>query len=54
MERILARQEDGSPGAKGLDQPQWRQVFDHALQVGTAVGKTILTQLVKGHLGLPA
>ncbi|MGB6247873.1 MAG: hypothetical protein WBF54_02100 [Terriglobales bacterium] len=29
------------------------KVFDHGLQVSTAVGTTILTQLIKRHLGLP-
>jgi AbiTii len=29
------------------------KVFDHGLQVGTTVGTTILTQLIKRHLGMP-
>jgi len=40
-------------GLKGWITRNAGKLFDHGLQVGTAVGTTILTQLIKRHLGLP-
>ena len=42
-----------SEGLKGWITRNAGKVFDRGLQVGTAVGTTILTQLIKRHLGLP-
>ncbi|MGH3628044.1 MAG: hypothetical protein ACRDRL_11475, partial [Sciscionella sp.] len=43
----------GSSGLKDWINRNAGKVFDHGLQVGTTVGTTILTQLIKRHLGLP-
>jgi len=42
-----------SDGLKNWIRRNAGKVFDHGLQVGASVGTTILTQLIKRHLGLP-
>jgi len=49
------QQDNKTMGArvKGWITRNAEKVFNHGLQVGTSVGTTILTQLIKRHLGLP-